>query len=174
MDRLYTHESHAYEAVKGLQGLEIPRYYGSYSISLPISPGSQQNREVRMILIEFINGPSMGDIWGTLVITSQLEDLAPRNVMLVGPVEQAGVVFVDFGDVLLKLCRANSVTEVESRYLGQYVSPLLRWVHSPPSEFFRMVGWDWQSWVEREFANTESTITPEMRKDWDNEGIEME
>jgi hypothetical protein len=104
----------------------------------------------------------------------KLEDLAPRNVMLVGPVEQAGVVFVDFGDVLLKLCRANSVTEVESRYLGQYVSPLLRWVHSPPSEFFRMVGWDWQSWVEREFANTESTITPEMRKDWDNEGIEME
>jgi hypothetical protein len=37
-----------------------------------------------------------------------------------------------------------------------------------------MVGWDWQSWVEREFADTESTITPEMRKDWDNEGIEME
>jgi hypothetical protein len=73
MDRLYTHESHAYEAVKGLQGLEIPRYYGSYSISLPISPGSQQNREVRMILIEFINGPSMGDIWGTLVITSQVK-----------------------------------------------------------------------------------------------------
>jgi hypothetical protein len=41
--------------------------------------------------------------------------------------------------------------------------PLLRWKDSA-KHFDEWVDWDWDSWLQQEFAWTESSITPEIRK----------
>lgn len=61
----YIREAKFYQVLLDLQGIGIPKYYGSYSVSLPMpTPQSNEastNREVRMILIELIKGITMSD-----------------------------------------------------------------------------------------------------------------
>lgn len=36
MDKYYTQETHAYDLLREFQGTCVPRYYGSYSLHLPV------------------------------------------------------------------------------------------------------------------------------------------
>ncbi|KAK9235011.1 hypothetical protein V1525DRAFT_411229 [Lipomyces kononenkoae] len=56
VDRHYSHEVAAYNALSDLHGSTIPRYFGSYSLELP---AEATVRSVRLILMEFISGTSM-------------------------------------------------------------------------------------------------------------------
>jgi hypothetical protein len=62
MDQFYTHEAGTYQALKELQGQGISHYYGSYPISLPLPGKSHGNREVRMVLLEYIQGIPMSRV----------------------------------------------------------------------------------------------------------------
>lgn len=60
MDKYYTHEANTYMVLDELQGQQIPRYYGSYSLSLTVD--SSRTRTVRMILVEYIQGITGADV----------------------------------------------------------------------------------------------------------------
>lgn len=111
----YTNETAAYKALSDFQGSKIPRYYGSYSLDIPLEPSAK--RSVRLILIEAIPGSSMlnsdphalsqqarqnitksiiefnSSVYAKGII---LGDLHQRNVMLTATTR---VVVIDFGDV---------------------------------------------------------------------------
>lgn len=181
VDKHYTHETAAYAALSDLQGSMIPKYYGSFSLDIPV--GSSTTRCVRLILIEFIPGLSMRDAdpksfsqrarqqimkamvdFDTLLYSRDIiySDLHPRNVMLTNTArsdEQRPVIFIDFGDARFHV----------TKFHGTYISPLLRWheAHRLIStfDFDSWVDWDWQSWLQEEYGHTAASITEEMR-DW--------
>lgn len=188
MDQFYTHEAGAYQALKELQGQGIPHYHGSYSISLPPPVESHRNREVRMVLLEYIQGIPMSrvepeklykasrqriissivELEGKIYANNMcLNDLYPRNVILIDHESpDPSVVFVDFDDASFQWGKDDyKGSYVSERCLGQYMSPLIRWIPCP-EDFDEWVDWDWDSWLRQEFAWTESSITPEIREDF--------
>ncbi|GFG24765.1 conserved hypothetical protein [Aspergillus udagawae] len=115
MDKYYTQEANAYLVLSKFQGRWIPRYYGSYSLSLSVD--SVHTRTVRIILVDHIQGITMADaeprnfplsarqcILESIVDLESriyeknilLTDLEPRNIIISSSdSEQPRVVFID-------------------------------------------------------------------------------
>lgn len=206
VDRHYTHESRAYRVLSEMQGKEIPKFYGSYSLELP-SVG-HTFRTVRLILIQLICGSDLSTIMNLRGPFSQerrqgimrsvidfesrvyerdilLADLFPRNILLKTPQsttpdvgsdedetpreeeeEEDRLVFIDFGAAIFGRIRDDPIPPEykPNLFLGQYVSPLLRWKITPLYNFGDWIDWDWLSWLEPAFEHTIDTITPEMQR----------
>ena len=96
---------------------------------------------------------------GNIVLT----DLRPRNIIAVG----GRAVFIDFAGAYIgmrALYMQNLFKSFEFRFYN-YVSPLLRWNdhHNQVREFDDWYyDWEWQPWLQAEFADTAHAITPGM------------
>ncbi|PYI09185.1 hypothetical protein BO78DRAFT_395049 [Aspergillus sclerotiicarbonarius CBS 121057] len=188
VDKHYTHEVHAYRVLSNLQGNLIPRFYGSYSLDIRCegTDYESETRTVRLILIERIPGVSMREVDPSKIpqpdrqqmIRSVIDfetevyrrdiiltDLSPRNVMMVPPGCHPGgnLIFLDFGGAIFNRRLDEPVLAHLELFLGQYISPLIRWNEPRMLEFEDWVDWEWTPWVESEYAHTADTITPEMR-----------
>lgn len=191
VDHHYSHEAAAYKALLKLQGTIIPKYYGSYSLEIPID--RTRKRSIRLILIEQISGTSMEQLDpGTF---SQLErqmimkavvdaesviyshnvrhrDVYPRNVLVLKKnvlSHSRRVVLVDFGKAIVGRSPFPEDPTEEERYLpGIPISPLLRWheVWELQTCFSAWIDWDWQSWLEHSYGSTSASITDKMRSVW--------
>ncbi|KAJ5640502.1 hypothetical protein N7528_000127 [Penicillium herquei] len=186
MDQSYTHETAVYSVLSEFQGRRIPRYYGSYTFDIPVdTSGTRNMRSVRLILIEYIRGTDMAKAspakydletrqqimkktveFETAAWTKnvRLKDLSPRNVIL-PEVDPASPIFIDFDDALLKRLPDDPVCAKMDFLPGQYISPLLRWKkRNRDNEFVLQdwADWDWEVWLNAEFADTASTITPRI------------
>lgn len=118
IDSTYPTEAGAYTKLQKIQGTVIPHYYGSFTCSFPVAAGEAEDkdgdkkeekkaaegvRHVRLILIEYIPGRSMGSldprsldvtqrqtILGAIINAETaaftenilLHDLAPRNTIV--------------------------------------------------------------------------------------------
>jgi hypothetical protein len=188
VDKYYTHEANAYMALSELQGEGIPRYYGSYSLSLSVN--SVHTRTVRMILVDHIECITMADakpvnfaksvrksILKSIVDLESrifekdiwLTDLEPRNVMIGSPdSDRPGVVFIDFAHALFNRRRDDPPLLQLDHFLGEYVSPVLRWkeIRGKGDSFTEWIDWDWDPWLEAEFAHTVPRIKSGMRERW--------
>ncbi|PGH12371.1 hypothetical protein AJ79_04319 [Helicocarpus griseus UAMH5409] len=118
-DRAYTHETAAYVKLAELQGGLIPKYYGSFSLSL--STDGAKSRDVRLILLEIVHGTRTMDLDPSKFTQPERQaimkavidaestiythdvahgDIHPRNVIFafLPPFGQArNIVVVDFG-----------------------------------------------------------------------------
>lgn len=196
VDYLYTYETASYDRLSDLQGTVIPAYYGSYSLELPVSDSasSKTTRSVRLILMELIHGPTMRDLNPEdfsqeerkrimkLVIDGEstiytrnivLVDLHPRNVLVEQAFESpqsriSRVVHIDFEANRLSRYWADDPEEEQRMLPWTYISPLLRWhkVWRKTNPFADWVDWDYEPWLETEFAHTAEAITPHMRKEF--------
>lgn len=179
VDSAYIQESGVYRRLADVQGSIIPKYYGSFSLSLPV-------REVRLILMENVPGTSMDNLnpsnfsqperqaimkaiidSDTVLYTNNIKhrDIHPRNILLLPkPSDQARkVVIVDFGQ---SRTFRTPFPEWEAEFLpGVPISPLLRWI-KPDEDFNEWVDWDWKAWVEREYEHTRGSITEYMQSTW--------
>ncbi|GLI78041.1 hypothetical protein PoHVEF18_006339 [Penicillium ochrochloron] len=56
-------------------------------------------------------------------------------------------------------------------FLGEYISPILRWkeVRGNGDSFSDWIDWDWDPWLEVEFVHTVSSIKPGTRERWSDE-----
>lgn len=191
VDKHYMHEVGAYKALSSLKPAQIPRFYGSYSLNIHVKESKM--RSVRLILMEYIPGKSMQQvnpndfsqsarqdiIKAVIDLDSRvyekdimLADLCPRNVMLAERPNfepKQHVIFIDFADAIFGR-RYDDNPEIELElFLGQYISPLLRWRdRSFAWEFESWIDWNWTPWLEREFAHTAATITLKMREEYDS------
>lgn len=116
-DKGYTYETAVYTALEDLQGSAIPHYYGSYSLDLPLEV-TENKRQVRLTLKEFILGPSMQSLdpknipqeirknlmkslieFDTLLYSKNIDltDVHPRNIIVLS----GRAVFVDFADAYI-------------------------------------------------------------------------
>jgi hypothetical protein len=188
VDYDYTHECAAYRHLSDVQGSIIPRYFGSFTLTVPVYECS---RVVRLILIEQIDGLFMDRLdprkysreerqeimkqiinGESSVYTKNVshEDLRPQNVIIEsGDIRTCRVVLVDLGKSVIGRSRNPHDKKEEQRYLpGTAISPLLRWnVHYCRQTYFNeWINWPWQSWLENQYKETESTITKEQRELW--------
>ncbi|RAH48922.1 uncharacterized protein BO95DRAFT_450806 [Aspergillus brunneoviolaceus CBS 621.78] len=146
MDMYYTHEANAYPALHELQGLGIPTYFGSYTVNLPVDEDRSRGPLGSRIYEK--------NLW--------LTDLEPRN-------QQPRVVFVDLAHALFNRRRDDPLAVTLNRFLGEYISPLLRWKNpqaqgGPPLR----TGWTGigDPWLTAEFAHTVTNFTLEVRERW--------
>ncbi|KAL2374737.1 hypothetical protein RJZ57_000766 [Blastomyces gilchristii] len=89
-----------------------------------------------------------------------------RNVIMVekpGFDPKQSLLFLDFADALFGRRRDDPVAIRSNLFLGQYISPLLRWDKTMAMQFNDWIDWDWQPWIEAEYTYTAAAITPEMR-----------
>ncbi|PMB66366.1 hypothetical protein BM221_007353 [Beauveria bassiana] len=61
---LATNEARAYQRLGPLQGIVVPRFYGSYTVDIPVPQSALQHhhaqpRPVRLVLYEYINGTQL-------------------------------------------------------------------------------------------------------------------
>ena len=183
VDKHYTHEVHAYHVLAEFQGRLIPRFYGSFSLEIPPCQGGSATRTVRLILIEHIQGLSMRQvdamrypqdtrqqIMKTVIEFESavyekdvvLTDLSPRNVMVLDNVSD-GVVFLDFAGAIFGRKLDEPIPSGVNLFLGQYISPLLRWDRDITFQFGEWIDWEWSGWMKAAFGDTAASITDEMR-----------
>ncbi|PLB34275.1 uncharacterized protein BDW47DRAFT_134397 [Aspergillus candidus] len=186
LDWDYTHEVKAYAILRYLQGHRIPRYHGSYSLTLPVDGG--HTRTVRMILIEHIPGLIMEDanpeyfdqslrqdLMRSIVdLESELHEknvsimgIEPRKITLTSPTsDQPRVMFVDLAATFFGQSRVPPAASEMNSTVGGYISPLLRWkeANDRPGLFADWIDWEWDSWIDAEYAHTDAEITKEMRE----------
>ncbi|OJJ96382.1 hypothetical protein ASPACDRAFT_54720 [Aspergillus aculeatus ATCC 16872] len=173
MDKYYTHEANAYPALREFQGREIPMHHGSYTLNHPVD--GDRTRAVRMILIEHIPG-AIVDLENRIYEQNiLLIDLEPRNSILRSPSasddnddQGPRVVFVDLAHALFNRRRDDPAALTLNYFLGEYISPLLRWNEAryKASPFEDWMDCDWNPWLTVEFTHTVPSITPEMREQW--------
>ncbi|KAH8433383.1 uncharacterized protein LDX57_011017 [Aspergillus melleus] len=155
---------------------------------MDITADGSRVRAVRLIVIEYVEGitmlqvhpngfsrnirqrimKTMIDFESTVYHRKDivLRDLSPRNVMLLETTDlepSRHLVFVDFASALFNRKLDYPFLTDENFFLGQYVSSLLRWNKDMAREFLDWIDWDWEPWVEKEYAHTAGTITQGMR-----------
>ncbi|KAI9932345.1 hypothetical protein ASPWEDRAFT_739380 [Aspergillus wentii DTO 134E9] len=183
----YTHEVAAYKLLTDLQGESIPRFYGSYSLDIPVEDipvDGLGSRTVRLILVEHIPGITMRDAdpkdfsqtarqelmksiidFDTLIFHQAdivNRDNSPRNVIMH---PDGRLIHIDFANTSFNRGRDPNRSYKTPGFFGQYISPLLRWTDKTLAwDFLDWIDWDWTLWVEAEYAHTADTITPEMRQ----------
>ncbi|RDL34546.1 uncharacterized protein BP5553_07674 [Venustampulla echinocandica] len=182
--RAHTRECAVYKKVADLQGSVIPKFYGSFTLSLPVS--QTYTREVRLILMEIVPGLSMDHLSPSNFKKSERQaimksiidsetalynrdindrDIHPRNILVVSEESNRDekVVVVDFGSAW------TSRSKYPDREQGSLprvpISPLLRWI-VPPEELKPWIDWDWKVWVERQYEHTKDSITEYMQRRW--------
>jgi serine/threonine protein kinase len=172
MDKHYTHEVATYRILWEFQGTKIPKFYGSFSWSIPVPGQEGIFRKVRLILLEHLPGISMQEADAEDFSTQtrqnmmkkiidletciyargvRLRDLSPRNVIMTDPNNPTELFFLDFGDATFP-------------NITKDISPLSRWADGRLIWEFGSHGWiDWhvEPWVKFEWAET---ITLESQK----------
>ncbi|KFZ19242.1 hypothetical protein V502_03763 [Pseudogymnoascus sp. VKM F-4520 (FW-2644)] len=176
-DYCYRRESAAYKHLADLQGNIIPKYYGSFTISLP--GDGNISRDVRLILLEIVTGQSMDkldpssfkqaerqEIMKAVVDSERAvyarkvinRDINPRNILL--PPKQRHrdrrAVMVDFGISFIK-------PDLDDKtYLTGLADPPKSFhCIDPYDNFWEWVDWDWDAWINEQYAHIKgSSITP--------------
>ncbi|ODH45038.1 hypothetical protein ACO22_00430 [Paracoccidioides brasiliensis] len=135
-DLAYSHETAAYRLLYPLEGTVIPKYYGSFTLELPI-PNKKTSRSIRLILIEKVPGISMQRLNPTNHTRSERQnilkaivdaesmlyahdilhrDIHPRNVLVLDSAHRC-VVLIDFGYCGIGRTPSNSPAEWKAKYL---------------------------------------------------------
>ncbi|KAB8254569.1 hypothetical protein BDV32DRAFT_132188 [Aspergillus pseudonomiae] len=186
VDKHYTHEAAMYMRLSDLAGKQIPNFYGSFSLSIPVDQSNR--RTIRLILLEYIPGLSMlnanpndYDISSRQLILKEvidfeslvyagdilLTDFKRRNIILVDDASSRSgkrrVVFLDFGGALFGRTRDDAAHLRKLLFPGTFISPLLRWADCH-EDFQCWVDWLWQNWLKEIYGDTEDPITEDMRK----------
>lgn len=191
VDLAYRRETAAYTKLQSFQGGVIPRFFGSFSLSVPAHyRGLNDVRQVRLILMEYISGPCLADldpsgfsqlerqtIMKAIVDTETAlyncdvvsNDTHPRNIMIPNRCPSSHesqlrpIVLVDLGKAWTS---RSPFPKWHDRFLpGVPITPLLRWMRKPTA-YNDWVDWDWRSWVEKHYGHEKNTITTEMEKLW--------
>ncbi|CAN6666784.1 hypothetical protein TRVA0_038S00980 [Trichomonascus vanleenenianus] len=185
VDNDYTHEVRAYQDLRELQGSLIPKFYGSFSVDIPI-PSSAETREVRLILLEYIQGLTMKQFCPSRIpqevrkqvmkkvidIESSiyerdifLSDLWPKNIIITEAQfpHEIHLVFVDFDQALVKRGICEGFKDPPDMHLGEYITPLIRCAKENYAwNFLDWIDWDWTPWVQSEYRDEEHLVRPEL------------
>lgn len=133
-DRDYCREVAAYlELDEPFGGKETPKYYGSWTFCLPIDlPDDRKVRDVRMILMERVNGGTMSDMDPPPYPEEvRLEALA-QTLEAFNRIHCAGVIHRDIAQRNVMICDGKTASTIERVVIIDFnfavVSRLAEWV----------------------------------------------
>ncbi|KAI1966036.1 hypothetical protein LOZ58_000937 [Ophidiomyces ophidiicola] len=165
----------------------IPRFYGSFTMELWI-PERNAPRSVRLILVEKIPDVPMNKLSPDnftqeerqsilkqiIDIESEIyahdvvnRDLEQRNIIIRTPCNNVTV--IDFGHCRIGLERPRFHERMKAKlFPGMYISPLLCWgkINRGDERCPEWIDWDWQAWLDEQYAATQASITSEMWSIW--------
>ncbi|CAN6674834.1 hypothetical protein TRVA0_067S00474 [Trichomonascus vanleenenianus] len=186
-DFAYSHTATSYDLLKDLQGKIIPKYYGSYTMMVPVEGRSKRMREIRVILREYIAGISLSKLNPTLltkverqtlmenVVNAELE-LDRRGVSMIKAFYPPKVILTE--DVKCRIVVWNFAGAVfgsdielvigyEEPFIpGKMPSPLLKWkkVRLENLRYSYFVDWAWVRWLREKYQDTLQYISEEQEK----------
>lgn len=115
-DQDYSNEAAAYSAIQGTstQGRCTPRYYGSWTANVPIQvEGREHIREVRLVLVEYIEGIQMRDLNPSELTLKARENIMRKVIEADTDLRLAGLEHQDFEprNIMILVPPAHSGTE---------------------------------------------------------------
>ncbi|KAK9235325.1 hypothetical protein V1525DRAFT_421429 [Lipomyces kononenkoae] len=193
-DQEYSREAAAYRKLSFMQGTIIPKFYGTFTLELPVA-NKGISRSVRLIILEAIPGKPMTQLVPmdysqverqgiikalieaeSLLYTNDVwhRDIHPRNVLVSGNVGEncsRRVIIVDFGKAWVGRAHPLLAPEAAKKYLpGIPISPVLCWSKAwwpyLQVSFAEWIDWDWEPWLEHHFGSTSAPITKDMEEIW--------
>ncbi|CAN6660229.1 hypothetical protein TRVA0_032S00672 [Trichomonascus vanleenenianus] len=186
-DNAYSHTVLSYELLAELQGKIIPKYYGSYTMTVPVDGHlSYKHREVRLILRDYIRGSGLDDVNPISLNRDQRQILMEKVVEAEDEFYERGVsvknwfdtqcvILADRTDMQIVAWNFANATFSDGKIHhwreladipGQLSSPVLRWKKSmlEDSRFSDFVDWPWGRWLREKYKSTLSSIT-----EWEKE-----
>lgn len=179
-DFCYRRATAAYKHLADLQGGIVPKYYGSFTTSVPVDGDSP--RDVRLILLEIVPGPSMDkldpssfkqeerqEIMKAIVDSERAVyahkvangDMHPRNILLPPDPSDRGcrAVIVDFGI-------SSIIPDNRKEYSLPGVTRTAQLFHCLDTyNFWEWIDWDWDAWINEVYADIKgSSITESERR----------
>ncbi|CAN6666276.1 hypothetical protein TRVA0_038S00166 [Trichomonascus vanleenenianus] len=180
-DLWYSRAVTVYERLEDLQGKIIPKFYGSYTMKVPVNGHPKhKDREIRVILREYIEGKGLNRVDPESLAQNQRQRLMEkvieaeqifdnRGIGIMSNYSPSSVILTDGTDIQVVVscftCAIfDSDLEVpysieQDYYPGKFASPLLKWpqVTLEESGFGTFVDWDWLNWLKEELDSAPST-----------------
>ncbi|CAN6621167.1 hypothetical protein TRVA0_008S01860 [Trichomonascus vanleenenianus] len=166
-----------YELLKDLQGSLIPKYYGSYTMKVPVE--NHMDRDVRVILREYIEGKGLNKIKPKSLNREERQHLMEkivaaeqkfdgRGVMIRMNYSPSSVILVDKNCMKIVVWRFNcaifgSDLWQQGNYVpGRWASPLYKWSQMKlrVRGFDVFVDWDWNSWMKEKYGTAQQLFSP--------------
>lgn len=171
-DLCYRRESAAYKHLADLQGNIIPKYYGSFTLSLP--GDGNISRDVRLILLEIVPGQSMDRLDPSSLIQTERQEIMKAVVDSERAVYAHGVINRDIYPRNILLPPDPSDRDCRAIIVDFGISAIIsnkRMVHPLPGNtptappfhclddynFWEWVDWDWDAWINEEYRDTKGS-----------------
>lgn len=182
-DAAFATETRAYLHLQSVCGIVIPRFFGSYTIGVPVPEGSSSRlRPVRIMLYEYIPSIALADIDVNDYSTSQRQaimaavldahsilnqmdvihpDIHPRNVIIVSANkgERAEIRLIDFADAWSGQ-RAERDGHIPTQELEPRADIVEHWRDKDSRDSIRdfawLIDWPWNEWLENEYGKDRS------------------
>ncbi|KAM0744515.1 hypothetical protein ACQRIT_001004 [Beauveria bassiana] len=180
VDYSYRNEAQAYQRLGPLQGIVVPRFYGSYTVDIPVPQSALQHhhaqpRPVRLVLYEYINGTQLSSAETRLFSTKQRQDIMQKVLNSFSKMRQLGVYHLDFhpGNIVVLSAERGQEADIRCIDFGHskisdpsYLKPTL----DPESresvaeywrdedlcdcmlDFSPLIDWPWNEWLENEYV----------------------
>ncbi|KAF1730416.1 hypothetical protein CRV24_009879 [Beauveria bassiana] len=180
VDYSYRNEAQAYQRLRPLQGVVVPRFYGSYTVDMPVPQAALQHhhaqpRPVRLVLYEYINGTQLSSAEGRLYSTKQRQAIMQKVLNSFSKMRQLGVYHLDFHPGNIVVLSAEQGQEADIRCIDFGHSKLsdpsdLKPTLDPESresvteywrdedlcdcmlDFSPLIDWPWNEWLENEYV----------------------
>ncbi|KGQ07666.1 hypothetical protein BBAD15_g6996 [Beauveria bassiana D1-5] len=103
-----------------LQGIVVPRFYGSYTVDIPVPQAALQHhhaqpRLVRLVLYEYINGTQLSSAEARLFSTKQRQAIVQKVLNSFSKMRQLGVYHLDFHPGNIVVLSAEEGQEADIR-----------------------------------------------------------
>ncbi|KND87795.1 hypothetical protein TOPH_07625 [Tolypocladium ophioglossoides CBS 100239] len=186
-DQQYSREAAGYEDLEkaGVDGVLVPKYYGSWTFDMPLLGSPVVMRPVRMVLMEWLQGVSMSSLiesnqvsrtppvqrLNILAAAMEVEckiffhgvrhgDFAPRNIMLVGSYMEAQAPRV----FLVDLNNSSCLTRPRCRWKGIGATRPI----SPRYRFWRACDNEFLAWVPEPHRSRRQVFTGWLKVHWEH------
>lgn len=179
-DYSYRNEAQAYQRLKPLQGVVVPRFYGSYTVDMPVPQVAlqhhhAQSRPVRLVLYEYVDGTQLSSAEARLFSTKQRQAIMQKVLNSFSKMRQLGVYHCDFhpGNIIVLSAKEGQEADIRCIDLGHsklsdpsYGMPTLD-AESRETvaeycqdedlcdcvlDFSPLIDWPWNDWLDKKYV----------------------
>lgn len=105
VDNAYSHETAAYRKLSDLQGDILPKYFGSFTIQLPVNQNQEKKiRSVRLILLELIPGRTIQQSLKANLLQQDRKEFMKATIDAESLIYKHDVVHMDFRPSNVLVC----------------------------------------------------------------------
>ncbi|KAM3541025.1 hypothetical protein ARSEF1564_006065 [Beauveria bassiana] len=158
VDYSYRNEAQAYQRLGPLQGIVVPRFYGSYTVDIPVPQSALQHHHAQPRPA----GPasSLSSAEARLFSTKQRQAIMQKVLSSFSKMRQLGVYHLDFHPGNIVVLSAEQGQEADIQYPESRESVAEYWQDEDLCDcmlnFSPLIDWPWNEWLENEYVGPEA------------------